>query len=232
MFIGIRAEEGSPLADKRVRQALNYGINVEQIVDDWLEGYGERYGSWVNPPWNNPELAPWPYDPDLARTLLAEAGYPDGGFDLLYTFATGDLDKLRQPAALPIGFRHTGDSLAFMGYDLLAAEIVAGDQLTLTTYWRALDKAPPSLTIFLHLLDSHSKVWAGWDGLDVSPYGWQRSDIIVQHIQLTVPADTPPGEYQLEIGLYTAEDGRRFVIFEGDEEVADRLLLRPIRVSE
>jgi peptide/nickel transport system substrate-binding protein len=78
MLIGIRIEEGSPLADKRVRQALNYGVNVEQIVDDWLAGYGERYGSWVNPPWNNSELAPWPYDPDLARDLLAEAGYREG----------------------------------------------------------------------------------------------------------------------------------------------------------
>lgn len=78
MFIGMRIEEGSPLGDKRVRQALNYGVNVEQIVDDWLEGYGERYGSWVNAPSSNPELVPWPYDPDLARDLLAEAGYREG----------------------------------------------------------------------------------------------------------------------------------------------------------
>ena len=77
MFIGIRIEEESPLADKRVRQALNYGVNVEQIVDDWLEGYGERYGSWVNSPSNNLALAPWPYDPNLARALLAEAGYEE-----------------------------------------------------------------------------------------------------------------------------------------------------------
>ena len=85
MFIGIRMDEGSPLADKRVRQALNYGVNVEQIVDDWLAGYGERYGSWVNPPWNNPALTPWPYDPDLARELLAEAGYREGFTTTLYT---------------------------------------------------------------------------------------------------------------------------------------------------
>jgi len=78
MFIGMRVEEESPLADKRVRQALNYGVNVERIVDDWLAGYGERYGSWVNPPSNNPDLAPWPHDPDLARDLLAEAGYREG----------------------------------------------------------------------------------------------------------------------------------------------------------
>jgi len=78
MFVGVRVEEGSPLADKRVRQALNYGVNVERIVDDLLEGYGERYGSWVNPPWNNPALVPWPYDPERAHELLAEAGYQEG----------------------------------------------------------------------------------------------------------------------------------------------------------
>jgi peptide/nickel transport system substrate-binding protein len=78
MFIGMHIEAGSPLEDKRVRQALNYGVDVERVVDDWLGGYGERYGSWVNPPSNNPELAPWPYDPDRARELLAEAGYSEG----------------------------------------------------------------------------------------------------------------------------------------------------------
>lgn len=78
MLIGIRIEEGSLLEDKRVRQALNYGVDVEQIVDDWLDGYGERYGSWVNPPSNNQELASWPYDPELARDLLADAGYGEG----------------------------------------------------------------------------------------------------------------------------------------------------------
>lgn len=78
LFIGIRLEAGSPFEDKKVRQALNYGVNVKQLVDDWLEGYGERYGSWVIPPANNSDLPPWPYDPQLAQELLAEAGYSTG----------------------------------------------------------------------------------------------------------------------------------------------------------
>jgi peptide/nickel transport system substrate-binding protein len=85
MFIGIRVGEGGPLADKRVRQALNYGVNVEYILDNWLAGYGERYGSWVNSPSNNLSLAAWPYDPALARELLVEAGYPEGFTTTLYT---------------------------------------------------------------------------------------------------------------------------------------------------
>lgn len=85
IFVGIHIEKGSPLADKRVRQALNYGVNVEQIISDLFQGYGEHYGSWVNPPSNNPKLAPWPYDPDLARDLLAEAGYQTGFTTTLQT---------------------------------------------------------------------------------------------------------------------------------------------------
>ena len=78
LFIGIRADADSPLADKRVRQALNYAIDVDAIVNNLAGGYGQRYGSWVNPPHNQDTLTPWPYDPDKARELLAEAGYPDG----------------------------------------------------------------------------------------------------------------------------------------------------------
>lgn len=78
MFVGINIQEDTPLADKRVRQALNYGVNVEQIIDNLLEGYGQPYGSWVYSPAESLDLEPWPYDPDLAQELLAEAGYSEG----------------------------------------------------------------------------------------------------------------------------------------------------------
>lgn len=78
IFIGMRVEDGTPLADKRVRQALNYAIDVPTIVEDLLGGYGQRYGSWVNPPNANLDLAPWPFEADKARDLLAEAGYAQG----------------------------------------------------------------------------------------------------------------------------------------------------------
>lgn len=78
LFIGIQPQEETPLANKLVRQALNYGVNVEPIVADLLAGYGQRYGSWVNPPSNNTMLSPWPYDPEMAQKLLAQAGYRSG----------------------------------------------------------------------------------------------------------------------------------------------------------
>jgi len=78
LFIGIRAEAGTPLADVKVRQALNYAVDVEAIIQHLMAGYGRRYGSWVNPPHDNPALLSWPYDPERAKSLLQEAGYPDG----------------------------------------------------------------------------------------------------------------------------------------------------------
>jgi peptide/nickel transport system substrate-binding protein len=78
LFVGFHIEDGTPVADKRVRQALNYGVNVPALVAEFHAGYGRRYGSWVNPPNADPSLTPWPYDPEKARALLAQAGYPEG----------------------------------------------------------------------------------------------------------------------------------------------------------
>jgi peptide/nickel transport system substrate-binding protein len=85
LFVGIHVEPDTPLADLNVRQALNYGTDVAQITETLLHGYGQRYASWVNPPGNNTQLEPWSYDPERARTLLAQAGYPDGFVTTLHT---------------------------------------------------------------------------------------------------------------------------------------------------
>jgi peptide/nickel transport system substrate-binding protein len=76
----------APFQDKRVRQAMNYAINKEAIIANTLDRFGKPLASSVIPEafGHNPELAPYAYDPDKARQLLAEAGYPNGfevGFD-------------------------------------------------------------------------------------------------------------------------------------------------------
>jgi peptide/nickel transport system substrate-binding protein len=47
IFIGLRVEEGTPLADKRVRQALNYAVDVQAIVNSLLGGYGQREAGYA-----------------------------------------------------------------------------------------------------------------------------------------------------------------------------------------
>lgn len=79
MLLSISIEKGNPaLKDKRVRQALNYAINKEAIIKNILGGTTSAIESYVNPPNNNPDLKPYSYDPDKAKSLLKEAGYEKG----------------------------------------------------------------------------------------------------------------------------------------------------------
>lgn len=77
VMIGIATQEG-PLRDKRVRQALNHAIDFDAINDGLYGGRAKRMGAVFNPPFRHPDLEPYTYDPARARTLLSDAGYPNG----------------------------------------------------------------------------------------------------------------------------------------------------------
>lgn len=80
--ITLDGEPGStPLYDVRVRQALNYAVDKQAIVDDILGGYGKVLaGQALSSEYFgfNPAVEAYPYDPERARELLADAGYTDG----------------------------------------------------------------------------------------------------------------------------------------------------------
>jgi peptide/nickel transport system substrate-binding protein len=66
------------LQKTEVRVALQYAVDVETICAALLGTECERASSMVNPPNNNPNLAPYPFDPARAEELLDAAGYPRG----------------------------------------------------------------------------------------------------------------------------------------------------------
>ncbi len=69
-----------PFDDPKVRQALAHAIDRQAIIDGAMFGYGTPIGTHFAP--HNPAYVDLTgqsaYDPDKARALLAEAGYPDG----------------------------------------------------------------------------------------------------------------------------------------------------------
>ncbi len=102
----------APFDDVRIRQALNYAVDKQLIID---EIFGGRAVALPGPlsPFNssvNKSLEPYPYDPDKALSLLAEAGYSDTDED-------GLLDKNGQP------FSFTMDTLEIQR---VLAQAVAG----------------------------------------------------------------------------------------------------------
>ena len=68
------------LAEVKVRRALLAAIDRQTLVDRLFEGMQPVADTWVNrlDPYASKDLARFPYDPNLARALLAEAGYKPG----------------------------------------------------------------------------------------------------------------------------------------------------------
>ena len=93
-----------PFTSKEVRQALNYAVNKEELSEGLYNGNMVTAGG-VLPPvdWAyNPDLKSYPYDPDKAKELLAEAGYDEGN-PLTFTFMA---------YTIPRGYNPVGDRLA------------------------------------------------------------------------------------------------------------------------
>lgn len=76
-------------ANPKVREALQYAIDRQTIIDTLLGGATQPLQAIVNPPSSNPNTQPFPYDVEKAKALLAEAGYPDGFEVTLQTTAGG-----------------------------------------------------------------------------------------------------------------------------------------------
>ena len=72
--------ERNPLKDLRVRQALNLAINRQALVDRVMSGNAVAAGQFLpkGAPGTAPDIDPTSYDPNRAKALLAEAGYPQG----------------------------------------------------------------------------------------------------------------------------------------------------------
>jgi len=81
------AHEDAPYHDARVRKALTYAIDRQAICDALGYGFWNPIDQFSVPgrwSWNS-DVVGYTYDPDKARELLAEAGYPNGFKTKLYT---------------------------------------------------------------------------------------------------------------------------------------------------
>lgn len=96
--------------DQRIREAIAYAIDRQELIDGVLLGHGEIIASPYKPgtPWVNQSLKPRPFDPHKAKAMLASAGWVDsdrdgyldkGGKALSFTIITNNGNKQRADTA-------------------------------------------------------------------------------------------------------------------------------------
>ena len=127
------------MQDIRVRQAMNYAVNREGITGKLLSDY-------CTPTWKmvpntskifDPDVRDYPYDPERAKQLLAEAGYPDGFETKMQIPSHGSY--MVAPVAIAEWVQR---DLAAVGIDM---EIESYDWTTYMGHW--IDKMIPEVAM-------------------------------------------------------------------------------------
>lgn len=157
--------------------------------------------------------------------------------------------KLRTGTPLREMRARLGDSIDLLGYALLDSdgrvveELQPGQSLSLDLYWRTESKLDHNYTVFVHLLGSAfnpataGPVWAGHDSQPLDggypTRQWFAGDTIIDRHELTLDPGCPPGEYELEVGMYLLETMERLPAVDGQGQApGDRIVLGrfPVRV--
>ncbi|MBC7236968.1 MAG: glycosyltransferase family 39 protein [Chloroflexi bacterium] len=124
--------------------------------------------------------------------------------------------------------------IALVGYDLDRTAAAPGESLHLTLYWRALRDIDTNYSVFTQVVGKQDRIWAqmdGWPRGGQAPTAtWRRGQLIVDPYVLTIKQEAPPGVYDLQVGMYTAEGKRLTVTGEGGHAKDTRILLGNIRV--
>ncbi len=115
------------VTDARVRQALVYAIDRQQLVDQLLKGHGEVVDGFLSSasPFFDEGITPVSYDPEKAKELLAEAGW-DGSQTLRFYVNSGDSTFVNGAQVLVAQWAAVGIKVEVQTVDLATLMTVAG----------------------------------------------------------------------------------------------------------
>jgi peptide/nickel transport system substrate-binding protein len=128
-----------PFDSVEFRQAMNYAIDLDQMIDEILRGFGVATSQPTLPGYNghNSDLEPYPYDPDEAESLVEQSGYAGAELELEYPAGRYLLnDELAQAAA---GFidelENVSCEAVSRDFGTLAGELLDGDLSTTPSFY-------------------------------------------------------------------------------------------------
>lgn len=151
----------------------------------------------------------------------------DPGFTV-YRLLTEQVEELVGARREPVAF---GAAVRLLDSQWLRGQVQPGETAELLTAWEVLDPArvgplvPPAFTtdvvLFTHLLTGDGGIVTQRDSLDAPSWAWQAGDMILQIHPMTIPADTPPGDYRAVVGIYDPTSKARLEVDEQGGTTAD-----------
>ena len=237
-------------------QALQPPADSYRVALTLLDGQGLPRQTFVNPTpgygvmanWTAGQLVrdaytlPLPEEAPAAYTVQLSLLRSDGEEWLPLMDLGGDVTtavaRLKQPPpetavpaqAQPIGTTF-GDGFV-LSHALVPETVSLRAPLALTLFWQVETAVSEDYTVFVHLLTPAGEFVAGQDGQPLEglyPTSfWGEGEMIVDGRSWF--ADVPPGEYQLQVGLYLLATGQRLPVSGPHSELGDRVPLQTITV--
>ncbi len=197
-------------------------------VSDYYPTYFWKAGDFYRDVWEIPlstkdprglynfELTWSPYDPQTNQTHIEQARSVVIGPLRIGDFAAGVAEQ-KQRAEFVNG-------MTLLGYSL-TGNAERGKTLTLSLYWTAAQPIKGAYKTFVHFEDSGGIVRAQ---CDTSPWNgmfptdrWLPGETVQDECALQIPADAPPGNYRLRVGVYERPDARVPLASGGDQVTLD-----------
>lgn len=115
--------------DARVRQAMLYAINREQILNELLDGHGEVIDGFLSSasPFFDETIKPVPYDPEKAKSLLEDAGW-DGTQTLRFYINSGDSTFVNAASIIAAQWAAVGIKAEIQTVDFATLMAVSGSE--------------------------------------------------------------------------------------------------------
>ena len=206
-YVMLNAKDG-PFADKLVRQAANYAVNKETLVNDVLQGTAGVSAGPIPPAFNwayNESVEPYPYDPDMARQLLEESGVDDLSVTFYVTEGgSGMLDPIPMGTAIQADLEAVGFDVEIETYEwnTFLAEVNPGLEGKADMAEMAWMTTDPDTLPFLTL---RTEAWPEAGGFNSSYYSNADVDALLDTARTATDQDTRADAY-MEVQEIVHED--------------------------
>ncbi len=174
----------------------------------------------IQPPAETWQLAQFPIYPAYPPgQYVMQAGSQSYPFQVTHS----------QPTVVspPMNLNESMGPFRILGYSVGAHDLHPGDTLHLTLYWQTVQTPAENYTVFTHLIGiafnpaTNGPLWASQDGYPANTPTtalWPGLVVADDHA-LVLSANTPPGDYQLEFGMYRLDTGNRLALSDGSDRV-------------